>query len=274
MDKICIVFDIDETLLHYMPELGTIKTTYDLEQYILEEGDVVIFRPGLKEFIEYVKSKNGKILLGIWTYGTKWYAGKIVEKIEQKYNGGEKLFKFVYSREDMKPGMLDKELDFVIANNQLIGLTKDNTFLIDNRPDNIYHAKNINNGIMVESFFGTEKNISVDMFKELTSVCESLLSDSRIPDTHKKDFKVHKEIYCFGENFDDGLTPLTTKTLGGKYDRKNYRKYDRKKSRKHDQKHYKKHDQKHDQKNDQKIFKRTVKRKLRMIATRRMAEYI
>jgi hypothetical protein len=264
MDKICIVFDIDETLLHYMPEPKIMTTTYDLERNILEEGDVVIFRPGLKEFIEYVKSKNGKILLGIWTYGTKGYAGKIVEKIEQKYNGGEndqkndqkKLFKFVYSREDMKPGMLDKELDFVIANNQPIGLTKDNTFLIDNRPDNIYHAKNINNGIMVESFFGTEKNISVDMFKELTTVCESLLSDSRIPDTHKKDFKVHKEIYCFGENFDDGLTPI--KTLGGKYDRKNYRKHDRKKSRKHDKKN----------------FKRTVKRKLRMIATRRMAEYI
>lgn len=261
MDKICIVFDIDETLLHYIPEPK--ETPFDSASHILEDGDIVIFRPGLSEFIEYVKSMNGQILLGIWTYGTKGYADAIVKTIEKKYNDQNKLFEFVYSREDMKEGMLEKELDFVIDNNKPIGLTNDNTFLIDNRPDNIYHAKNINNGIMVESFFGTEKNISVDMFKELTTVCESLLSDSQIPDTYKKKFKIkgeNKDIYCFGENFDDGLTPITIQ--GGKYDRK----YDRKKSRKHDRKH----DRKHEKKN----FKRTIKRKLRMIATRRRSEYI
>jgi hypothetical protein len=239
-------------------------TPFDSERNILEDGDIAVFRPGLREFIEYVKSKDGKILLGIWTYGTKEYAKAIVKTIEEKYNDQKKLFEFVYSREDMKPGMLDKELDFVIVNNQTISLKKESTLLIDNRPDNIYHSKNINNGIMVESFFGIEKNISVkDIFTELRTVCESLLSDSRIPDTYKKKFNIkgeNKEIYCFGENFDDGLTPI--KTLGGKYDRKNYRKHDRKKSRKNDKK------------NDRKNFKRTVKRKLRMIATRRMAEYI
>ena len=253
MDKICIVFDIDETLLHYMLELK--ETSFDSASHILEDGDIVIFRPGLSEFIEYVKSMNGQILLGIWTYGTKGYADAIVKTIEKKYNDQNKLFEFVYSREDMKRGMLEKELDFVIDNNKPIGLTNDNTFLIDNRPDNIYHAKNIKNGIMVESFFGTEKNISVNMFEELSTVCESLLSKSQIPDTYKKKFKIkgeNKDIYCFGENFDDGLTPITIQ--GGKYDRK----HDRKKSRKH----------------EKKIFKRTVKRKLRMIATRRRSEYI
>jgi hypothetical protein len=259
MDKICIVFDIDETLLHYMLELK--ETSFDSASHILEDGDIVIFRPGLSEFIEYVKSMNGQILLGIWTYGTKGYADAIVKTIEKKYNDQNKLFEFVYSREDMKRGMLEKELDFVIdKNKEGIGLTKDNTFLIDNRPDNIYHAKNIKNGIMVESFFGSDKNISVkDIFTELRTVCESLLSDSQIPDTYKKKFKINgenKDIYCFGENFDDGLTPITIQ--GGKYDRK----HDRKKSRKHDRKH------------EKKIFKRTVKRKLRMIATRRRSEYI
>jgi predicted secreted acid phosphatase len=99
MDKICIVFDIDETLLHYTPEPKPMTTPFDSERNILEDGDIALFRPGLREFIEYVKSKNGKILLGIWTYGTKEYAKAIVKTIEEKYNDQKKLFEFVYSRE-------------------------------------------------------------------------------------------------------------------------------------------------------------------------------
>ena len=212
MDKICIVFDLDETLIHYFPE--NVQTQFDFESHILEKDDIVVFRPGLKEFIDYVKSKNGKIILGIWTYGTEGYANKIVEKIEKKYNNGQKLFEFIYSREDMKPGMLDKELDFIIENNSHLNLNKTNTYLVDNRPDNIYHDKNIKNGKMVESF--VNKKLSVDMFEHLKKIYDSLLSTSKIPPEYKKEFTVNgniKEICCIGENFDDGLQP---NIIGGK----------------------------------------------------------
>lgn len=207
MNKICLVLDIDETLLHYQPK-EYLPDVFEYEYGILENGDRLVYRPGLKEFIDYVNSNNGRIILGIWTYGTRDYANIIVEKIQNKYNNGEKMFQFVYSREDMNPGMLDKELDFIVKNHPELEITKQNTFLVDNRPANIHHRKNINNGIIVESFEGINKD---NMFLKIKNICESLLTNGKIPNQYINSFMIggnKTPIASIGTNFDNGFTPI------------------------------------------------------------------
>jgi hypothetical protein len=214
MDKICLVFDIDETLLHYGPDDSlqshSLQSHFEYEKNLFEK-DKLVLRPGLKKFIDYVKSNGERIILGIWTYGTKEYADKVVERIERRYNHGEKLFQFVYSRENMAPGMLDKELDFIIKHHSELGITKANTFLIDNRPANVIHHKNRNNGIIVESFEGDPQKKNAKMFEKLRSICKSLLDYGKIPKKYITQFLVSGEktpIASIGTTFDDGLTPV------------------------------------------------------------------
>ena len=212
MDKICLVFDIDETILHYGPD-DYLPDKFEYEENLFERDRMVI-RPGLKKFVDFVKSNGEKIMLGIWTYGTKEYAEKVAERISKKYNNSEPLFQFVYSRENMSHGMLDKELDFIIDKHSELGITKANTFLVDNRPANVIHQKNINNGIIVESFEGKPNKKDAKMFEKLQTICKSLLSNGNIPKKYMTKFYVSGEktqIASIGTTFDDGLTPVPVK---------------------------------------------------------------
>jgi hypothetical protein len=217
MDKICLVFDIDETILRYQPkEYSPHKFEYEENLF---ENDKMVLRPGFKKFIDYAKSNGEKIILGIWTYGTKAYAEKVVERIEKRYNDGEKLFQFVYSRENMTPGMLDKELNFIINNHSKLGITQANTFLIDNRPANVIHHKNRNNGIIVESFNGEALKKDVKMFEKLRMISKGLLDSGKIPKKYITQFLVSGEktpIASIGSTFDDGLTPVNPKKTRNK----------------------------------------------------------
>jgi hypothetical protein len=222
MDKICLVFDIDETILQYGPDHYS-PQKFDYEENLFEK-DKMVFRPGLKKFIDYVKSNGDKIILGIWTYGTKEYADKVVERIEKRYNQGKKLFQFVYSRENMSPGMLDKELDFIINNHSDLGITKANTFLIDNRPANVIHHKNRNNGIIVESFNGNPNTKNAKMFEKLQTISKSLLDYGKIPKKYITHFFVGGEktpIASIGTTFDDGLTRVSNNKTRNKRPNKN-----------------------------------------------------
>ena len=212
MNKICLVFDIDETLLHYRPD-DYLPNKFEYEENIFEKDRMVI-RPGLKKFIDFVKSKGDKIVLGIWTYGTQEYAEKVAERISKKYNNSGQLFQFVYSRENMSPGMLDKELDFIVDKHLNLGITKANTFLVDNRPANVIHQKNINNGIIVESFEGKPNKKDAKMFEKLQTICKSLLSNGKMPKKYMTKFYISGEktpIASIGTSFDDGLTPVPVK---------------------------------------------------------------
>jgi hypothetical protein len=222
MDKICLVFDIDETILQYQPKDFT-PQKFDYEKNLFEK-DKIVFRPGLQKFIDYVNSNGEKIILGIWTYGTKEYAEKVVERIEKRYNQGEKLFRFVYSRENMSPGMLDKELNFIVSNHSDVGITKANTFLIDNRPANVIHHKNRNNGIIVESFNGDPHKKNAKMFENLQTISKSLLNFGKIPKKYITQFLVSGEktpIASIGASFDDGLTPVSKNKTRNKRPNKN-----------------------------------------------------
>ena len=210
MDKICLVFDVDETILHYGPD-DYFPQKFEYEEGIVSEKDRIVIRPGLQDFVNYVNLNRDRVSIGIWTYGTKEYADAVAKRIEDKYNDSEKLFQFVYSREDMSPGMLDKELDFVIRHNP--ELDRETTFLVDNRPANVYHRKNRGNGIVVESFEGKKTSAKDKMFDSLQKICNSLLVKGNVPKKYVKDFLVsgsETPIVNIGETFDDGFTPIKT----------------------------------------------------------------
>jgi hypothetical protein len=232
METLCLVFDIDETILHYTmsPDAGinydnsseqgeSDEENDDTLTGIFRPNDKLYFRPGFWDFIEYVKSKEGKIVLGIWTFGNRVYADGL-----KPYLGD--IFEFVYTAEDMKPRMLDKQLNYVVdrfdsRKRKILRLpmTKKrgvsskqlpkNIFLVDNRPQNINHDINRKNGIMVESFLGKPKEDT--MFENLEVICESLLSTGQIPPKYMQKFRIEgkpRTIASIGTNFDDGIRPI------------------------------------------------------------------
>lgn len=241
MDKLCLVFDLDETVLHYVDTLtNTNESSEELINEdeseerenepeerenelnnIIQPGDKLLFRPGFWKFIEYVKSKEGQIVMGIWTFGNKAYANAVRPLLDK--NGD--LFQFMYTVEDMKKGMLDKQLNYVVnkfdtrmrrklgirhhtQSKKPVTLPK-NIFLIDNLHTNINHEINRKNGILVESFTG--HNDPDTMFDELKTICESLLSDGKIPSEYIQKFRINGKkiaIASIGKKFDGGIRPI------------------------------------------------------------------
>ena len=108
-------------------------------------------------------------------------------------------------------GFTEEELDFIINNHSDLGITKANTFLVDNRPANVIHRKNITNGIIVESFEGKPNKKDAHMFEKLQVICKSLLSSGKIPKKYMTRFYISGEktpVASIGQTFDDGLTPV------------------------------------------------------------------
>lgn len=223
MEKLCLVFDLDETVLHYIENDNSPNEEEESEEEnenenefrnVISPGDKLLFRPGFWKFIEYVNSKEGQIVLGIWTFGTKPYATELKPYLER--NG--EIFEFLYTRENMKEGMLPKELNFVV--NKMDGKMRiqkkrsrdelpRNIFLVDNLPSNINHDINRKNGILVESF--TDKNKPDNMFLDLRAICESLLSTGKIPREYLQRFRIEgkqRVIASIGKTFDEGVVPM------------------------------------------------------------------
>jgi hypothetical protein len=290
MKNLCLVLDIDETILHYdqkknhKPTKQEPKYIYDADGDLAEihgliyDDDELFFRPGFWKFIKYVKSQNAergsddsksddsknddsknddsksddsksdnrrrgdrrrggsprndtprndtprndlsrnrdRIVLGIWTFGNLPYLNTL-----RRHLGDS--FAFFHSIEDMKHGMLDKQLNYVIEkNNMPFNRTlplPPNIFLVDNRPENIYHKINQRNGIMVESFHG--HNPKDTMFQNLQHMCNILLKTGRMPNDYIKRFNIKGQempIICIGSRFDGpdgepgGLVPVRARS--------------------------------------------------------------
>jgi len=229
LDKLCLVMDIDETMVHYAEEYTSTPKTFEYDTGVINNNndDILIYRPKIEEFFNYVQTyspdnvfnsvsshtespspvkspvpaSNKSIVIGIWTYGTRKYADRVVELLKARYNVN---FEFVYSREDMQHGMEDKELEFVLERHgQELQIAKENIYLVDNCPSNIYHSKNIKNGILVTSFVGHHIDKTDKMFEQLIQVCENLLYKGKVSDTYINKFilnDVPTNIISIGKN--------------------------------------------------------------------------
>lgn len=203
--KLCVVFDIDETILVYLNQPSSIKNFESLDPKYKKLFDyaevdfgnsreVFIFRPGFEDFIRY--ARQNRIYIAIWTYGDKKYAEFVDKLICRHYGFHKSPFLFVYSnteiKEDVAKGMFEKDLRRIF--HAYPGrFTSSNTFLVDNRPANIYHASNKHNGFIVESFapflyrgltkneiWGASRN---NLFEILQEICNNIVKKNKVSNT-------------------------------------------------------------------------------------------
>jgi len=195
--QLCVVFDIDETIAQYhkKPMKGELMR---LDSYRnADDGSVLYFRPGFRQFLELKDPMGPKgpavpielnIALGIWTYGNAPYAKYVERAICDKFNLDKSPFRFVYSvdeiREDLRRGYQEKDVRRIMES--FPGeFTEANTFLVDNRPANVHHRANCQNGFIVESFDlnNPKYNLNNDrMFSDLKSLCKCIVKNQhRLP---------------------------------------------------------------------------------------------
>ena len=171
--ELLVVFDIDETLIHYMGKQYR-HLFYELEPEYQErlnpiiDGDpdgehgIIIPRPYLQELFDYYKSEPN-IKIALWTYSEQEYAYHIRDKLTELLDLGDDFFLFAYGAEDMiieETGEEDdypKNLTKVYENFPQFNAF--NTFIVDDAPGNIKHEINMKNSLLIQPFapFGAEK---------------------------------------------------------------------------------------------------------------------
>jgi hypothetical protein len=192
--KMCVVFDIDETLIQFIHSRHRARVwdiLSDTEKanfnYVEKGGHIIIFRPRLKELFAYFKKNQSRIKVGLWTYSDADYCKDIANEII-KYAGLPKnFFLFLLSDQDMT----DHPKDLNVVYKMFPYLSSFNTFIVDDLHKNISHKANKENCVIVQPFapFGVVKERELltemalrrstddDIFKTLEMICKKVHSD-------------------------------------------------------------------------------------------------
>lgn len=189
--KILLIFDIDETLIQYIPKKFNDKILPKVKEFgfeYKEEKDIVIFRPHLKKLFNFLKKNKEHIRVALWTYSDQDYANGIADILTHHCKLDENFFLFKYSSDHIDED-IPKNLQQVW--NKFEQFNKFNTFLVDDRPANLYHDTNIRNSIIIQPFipFGPNKEREIlsdehikeqsndDQFDSLIKICATLIED-------------------------------------------------------------------------------------------------
>lgn len=198
--QLCVVFDIDETLIQFMP--NRYKSLWDNMNPEVKNkyrsinfgSNVVILRPYIQEMFNYFK-QTPNIKVGLWTYSEREYSEDIAGLLKKELGLPNNFFMFTWGAEDMEStedgdnSGLAKDLTYVYR--KFPNFNKFNTFLVDDVYKNLKHRVNIKNSVLIQPFapFGTDK-VRVDVgiekqneiandsaFNELIKVCQQVLRD-------------------------------------------------------------------------------------------------
>ena len=192
--KMCVVFDIDETLIQFVHSKHRARVWDILSddekadfKYVEKGKHIIIFRPKLKELFAYFKKNHSRIKVGLWTYSDADYCKDIANEII-KYTGLPKdFFLFLLSDQDMT----DHPKDLNVVYNMFPYLSSFNTFIVDDLHKNITHKANKENCVIVQPFapFGVVKerepltemalrrSTDDDVFKTLEMICKKVHTD-------------------------------------------------------------------------------------------------
>ena len=186
-NKKTLILDLDETLIHSDLDLEyknhIITLFFDSEEEGEEEKNIpipLILRPKLFDFLNYVKEKYELI---IFTASQKNYADKIIDYIEKD----QKYFSLRLYREHcifIKPGLYIKDLR-IFKNRDL-----KNIILIDNSIFSF--AQQLNNGILVTSFYNDEDDCFLINLKDYLMYCIENCDDVRIINQQQFKFEDYK----------------------------------------------------------------------------------
>lgn len=192
--QLCVVFDIDETLIHFVQKQyrhiwdgldESIKNKFDTINF---REHLIILRPHIRTLFYYFK-QTPNIKVGLWTYSERQYSEDIAKILSEELNLPSDFFMFTWGAEDMDSSELPKDLTKVYAN--FPNFNTFNTFIVDDLYKNIRHEVSINNSILVQPFaplgtskvrsdIGVEKQtklINDNIFIELKQICQKALND-------------------------------------------------------------------------------------------------
>lgn len=159
--ELLVVFDIDETLIHFISKHYTHLFTdlpediQDKFKYIRSGDSIILLRPYLEELFNFYKS-NPNIKVGLWTYSEQEYAYSIRDILSEYLDLDEDFFLFAYGAEDMiieETGEEDdypKNLTKIYENFPQFNTF--NTFIVDDAPGNIKHEINMKNSLLIQPF--------------------------------------------------------------------------------------------------------------------------
>jgi hypothetical protein len=171
--KLLIIFDIDETLIQYIPAkdlhlFEKAQSLIDTNMYKINSNkSCVLFRDNVNELFEMVK-KDKFYKVALWTYSERSYANDIANILTEKYSLPSDFFLFKFGAEDMDEENMDDNGDDSLHSGpkdlyevyrRFPEFNMFNTILIDDRYGNMNHSHNINNALLIEPFapFGAEK---------------------------------------------------------------------------------------------------------------------
>jgi hypothetical protein len=215
--QLCVVFDIDETLIHFISNKYTsllgdmdpaLRTKF---REVKTKDNVILLRPHIEELFDFFKA-TPNIRVGLWTYSEREYSEGIAKILTDALNlpkrkDGTDFFMFTWGAEDMdEDSGIIKDLTQVYRN--FPNFNKFNTFLVDDLYKNVRHEINQQNCVLIQPFapFGTSKvraNVGVEeqtnasndtAFKDLIMVCQHVLQDI---------------LNCESEEIDDAFTTET-----------------------------------------------------------------
>ena len=157
-DKILIIFDLDETLVHTTKESLARKEDFMIGEYY-----------GYKRpFLEFLlMNLSPYFSLAIWSSGTELYVISVIEKITPD----RIKFEFIWSRgkcthrfdPDYNDYYYAKKLEKV----EKLGFTKNRILIIEDIPKNV--TLNYGNAVLIKPYTGSDDN-------ELEILCNYLIS--------------------------------------------------------------------------------------------------
>jgi hypothetical protein len=196
--KLLLIFDIDETLIHFVSNQQDKEVLDAVERHkgILDlktskQGHYTIIRPHIKELFAFLKENRDKIDVALWTYSDREYANGMADMIIKYCNLEDPdFFVFKFCNEDIIDEDYPKDLTY-IWHKYPKKYNMFNTFLVDDRAANVYHDVNIENSILIQPFapFGpelkrvfitdehVERSARDEIFLSLIEICKGLIQD-------------------------------------------------------------------------------------------------
>ena len=168
-EKILLILDLDETLIH------ATETKLDIEPDFQYSDYYIYKRPNL---IEFLTEMNRYFELAIWSSADDQYVNDVVEII--KPTGIE--FQFVWARSRCTPRR-DYELDKYVYEKRLKKVKKqgfrlEKSLIVDDSPEKT--RDNFGNAIYVLPFEGNQKDNELNLLSEFLKIIKNLENVRRI----------------------------------------------------------------------------------------------
>ena len=195
-NKKLLILDLDETLIHsdldFLLKEKNVKYDEVLHFDSEEEKNIplpVVLRPGVFEFLDYA-SKNFDLI--VFTASDQQYADAIINYIEKD----KKYFKMRLYRNNcifIEPGLYIKDLRIFNSIKDL-----ENIIILDNSLFSF--ANQLNNGILITSFFDDKNDTFLDSVKEYL---EYIKNEKDIRQANKDSFRfeeIKEDIMVYNKN--------------------------------------------------------------------------